>query len=290
MIAAAQPCAVVNDVMTVQRGLQVLRAFRCQRTALSNAELVRRTGLAKATVSRLTTTLMQVGYLRHAAGSARFELAAASLAIGEAFLSASDMLRIADPLLQDLADRLNMSAALATAEGTDMLYLGYRAGQHVKTLRMGIGSMIPMGITAVGRAYLWALPAQLRQPLLDKLLQSAGAQAAQLEREILSSFSELDATGACLVHGSFQRGAWAMARAVLVGRDGMVMSLSCGSIAAAGELDLVLERQRVAPILREATVRLEGLTADCASVRQVEASAATRIAQTRSVTKATRRL
>ena len=49
-------------------GLRPLRAFRCDRASLGNAELVRRTGLPKATVSRLTTTLLQVGFLRHVAG------------------------------------------------------------------------------------------------------------------------------------------------------------------------------------------------------------------------------
>ena len=160
-----------------------------------------------------------------------------------------------------------------------MLYLGYRAGHYVKTLRMGIGSIIPMAATAGGRAYLWALPKRLRQPLLGKLLQSAGAQAAQLEREIFSSFSELDLNGACMVHGSFQRDAWAMASAIPVGRNGMVMSLSCGRIAAAGELDLARERQRVEPVLREAAVRLETLTADCVSVPQVRQFTSTLFSQ-----------
>jgi len=42
----------VSVTMTVERGLDVLRAFRAERAPLSNAELVRRTGLSKATVSR----------------------------------------------------------------------------------------------------------------------------------------------------------------------------------------------------------------------------------------------
>ncbi|MGT2493933.1 helix-turn-helix domain-containing protein [Cupriavidus basilensis] len=36
----------------LQRGLEVLGAFRADRKALSNTEIVRRTGLSKAIVSR----------------------------------------------------------------------------------------------------------------------------------------------------------------------------------------------------------------------------------------------
>src|SRR5690606_12406557 len=44
---------------TLAHGLSVLQAFRHGEPALSNRELADRTGLSKATISRLTTTLMQ---------------------------------------------------------------------------------------------------------------------------------------------------------------------------------------------------------------------------------------
>ncbi|WP_027818491.1 helix-turn-helix domain-containing protein [Paraburkholderia bannensis] len=53
----------MNVMLTVERGLEVLRDFRAAREPLSNAEIGRRTGFPKATVSRLTTTLIAEGYL-----------------------------------------------------------------------------------------------------------------------------------------------------------------------------------------------------------------------------------
>jgi DNA-binding IclR family transcriptional regulator len=70
-----------NTMLTVSRGLQVLRTFRGERTALSNAQIVARSGLPKSTVSRLTSTLMRSGFLRHVAGGRQFELASGSLGI-----------------------------------------------------------------------------------------------------------------------------------------------------------------------------------------------------------------
>src|SRR4051794_20577612 len=103
-------------LLTVERGMQVLRAFRCHRACLSNAELVRRTGLPKSTVSRLTSTLLQVGFLRHVPGGREFELATGSLTMGHAFVSSSELLHRADPLLQELAERLDLSVALAVGD------------------------------------------------------------------------------------------------------------------------------------------------------------------------------
>ena len=75
--------------LTVERGLEVLRAFHAERTPLSNAELVRRTGLSKATVSRLTTTLIRIGFLRRAGGGRQFELGAGALSMGHAYLESN---------------------------------------------------------------------------------------------------------------------------------------------------------------------------------------------------------
>lgn len=50
----------------LSRGMEVLRAFSARTPVLSNRDLSDRTGLPKATVSRLTYTLCLMGYLKQA--------------------------------------------------------------------------------------------------------------------------------------------------------------------------------------------------------------------------------
>ena len=50
---------------TLARGLAVLRAFRASDSGLTHAQIADRTGLPKPTVSRLTYTLCELGYLSH---------------------------------------------------------------------------------------------------------------------------------------------------------------------------------------------------------------------------------
>jgi len=246
-------------ILTVERGMHVLRAFKSDRAPLSNSELVRRTGLSKATVSRLTSTLLQLGYLRHVPGSRVFELAAGPLGVGHAFVASSELLQTAQPFMQSLADRLGVSVALAIGDGLDMLYIAYRASHRVATLRLGVGSVLPMGTTSIGHAYLWALPASEQRRLIKDLKRSVGARAASLEQGIRESFGELERTGTCGVLGGFQRDAYGVALPVFVGRDRVVMGLSCGK--ADVQPDLAAERKRIAPVLKEAAVRLEELLA-----------------------------
>jgi len=247
-------------LLTVERGMRVLRAFRGDRTPLGNAELVRRTGLPKATVSRLTSTLLQVGFLRQVPGGREFELETGPIGIGHAYAAGNELLQAAGPHLQRLADALDVSVALAVEDRLEMLYVAYRAGPKVATLRMGVGSVLALGTTSIGHAYLWGLPGPQRQALVDALGHRAGAQADAAQASIQRSFSELATHGVCGVLGGHAAGAWGIALPVTLGRGRVTMGLSCGK--AGLRPDLAAERRRIAPALREAARELEASLAD----------------------------
>ncbi|QBQ98782.1 IclR family transcriptional regulator [Paraburkholderia pallida] len=261
MSAPRGPASDHSTLMTVERGLEVLRAFRSNRAPLSNAELVRRTGLSKATVSRLTSTLIQVGFLRLVPGKREFELSIGALGIGHAYLATNDLLQAAQPLLQELADRLDVSVALGVKDGIDLLYVAYRVSRKVATLRLGVGSVLPMSTTSIGRAYLWGLPDEEQQRLIEAHKRHAGPQGEALGHAIRASFDELESTGTCAVLGGFQRSTFGVALPVRIGREGTLMSMSCGK--ADVDLDLQAERERIAPALKETAARLQAQLADC---------------------------
>lgn len=244
-------------LMTVERGLEVLRAFRSDRTPLSNAELVKRTGLPKATVSRLTSTLLEIGFLRLVPGRREFELSNGALSIGQAYLSTSELLQAVQPLMQELADRLDASVALGIRDGIDMLYVGYRVSRNIATLRLGVGSVLPMSTTSIGRAYLWGLTLEERTPLIDEYKYRAGLYGAELEKAIQTSFAELECSGTCAVQGGFQRDTVGVALPLRIGRQATLVSLSCGKAGVA--LNLQSEHERISPALKETAHRLQVL-------------------------------
>jgi DNA-binding IclR family transcriptional regulator len=211
-------------------------------------------------VSRLTSTLLQVGFLRLVPGKREFELSAGALGIGHAYLAASELLQTAQPLLQELADRLNVSVALGIRDGVDMLYVAYRVSREVATLRLGVGSVLPMSTTSIGRAYLWGLPSQERDLLMAEHLRRAGPQAQALAQSMQASFAELASQGTCAVLGGFQRNTCGVALPVRLGREGTLMALSCGKADVA--LDLKAEHRRVTPGLKETAERLQALLAE----------------------------
>lgn len=246
--------------MTLERGLQVLRAFRGERAPLTNGELARRTGLSRSSVSRLTSTLIRLGFIRRVARGAEFELASGPLGIGHAWLATNPVTRLVHPFMQQLADRLDVSVALAVPDRLDMLYIASRTSSRIATLRLGVGSLLPMGVTAIGRAWLWGLPPDLQCEYIDSVLEAAGPQAGQVKLGIESAFADLRANGVCMSLGEYQRDAYGIALPIRVGPRATLMSLNCGAVDLKPNVDAI--RNRIVPELKDAAVDLMVLLRD----------------------------
>lgn len=93
-----------NIVTAVSRGLSILSAFSPRDVWLGNSEIAERTGLPKPTVSRLTETLMRLGYLHHSSRRRQYRLGVAVLTLGYAVLGDLDVRKVARPAMQALAD------------------------------------------------------------------------------------------------------------------------------------------------------------------------------------------
>ena len=93
-----------------------------QRGPLSNAELAEHTGLSRPTVSRLTYTLAQLGYLKRDA-KGRFVLGLGVLAAAYPVLSALKVRQLARPLMRDFAAYAGGTVSIAMPFGLDFIYV-----------------------------------------------------------------------------------------------------------------------------------------------------------------------
>lgn len=82
---------------SLERGAELLSAFRPGSALLGNMELAERTGLSRSTVSRLTQTLVGVGFLQIDPKSRAYRLAPTVLSLAHAMRSGSTLLAVAAP-------------------------------------------------------------------------------------------------------------------------------------------------------------------------------------------------
>src|ERR1700709_541035 len=138
---------------TLAHGLDVLAAFRNSTGSLSNAELAHHTGLSRPTVSRLSYTLEQLGYLKRDA-KGRFELGLGVLAAAYPVLSALKVRQVARPLIREFAAYTGGTVSIAMPFGLDFIYVETVRTTDAVAHLPDVGFTGTLATTAVGRALL----------------------------------------------------------------------------------------------------------------------------------------
>ena len=157
-------------VTALARGLQVLKCFTSGEEHLGNQEIAQRCRLPKSTVTRLTHTLTLLDFLHHDSVQNRYRLGMATLSLGGTTLLRLDAREISRPIMQELANQTGCLIALGMREGMSMLYLETaRSDASVITIRLNLGSRIPLHTTAMGRAYLAGSRPAARRSVMERV-------------------------------------------------------------------------------------------------------------------------
>jgi DNA-binding IclR family transcriptional regulator len=183
---------------SLERGIEILRAFRPGSDLLGNGELAERTGLSRATVSRLTQTLVGAGMLQQEPARKGYRLAPAVLSLSHAMRSGSSVLQVAAPLMRALAQSRQINVGLAAADRDEMVYLeSIRYSRRAAFRNVASGQRVPMELTSLGRAYLAATADHRRTALLGLFKRRRARQWPALSREIELAVESVNTVGYC---------------------------------------------------------------------------------------------
>lgn len=139
---------------SVERGFRVLDALSLSTGPMSLTELAQHTQLAVPTLQRLTTTLIEAGYVQKIAGTKRYCPTVRTVDLLHSYLSRNQFAKRAWPYLVKLREELGLDVSLSVPVSNSMIYVhrlpGYR-GNFENTLP---GKKIPMHLSASGRCLL----------------------------------------------------------------------------------------------------------------------------------------
>ncbi|KWT89246.1 MULTISPECIES: IclR family transcriptional regulator [unclassified Variovorax] len=225
---------------SLERGIEILRAFRPGSDLLGNGEISERTGLSRATVSRLTQTLVEVGMLEHDRNLRAYRLAAPVLSFAHAMRAGSPVLNAVAPLMQALAEKMRINVGLAVADRDEMVYLeSVRYNRRVSLRNVVAGQRVPMELTSLGRAYLAAADEPCRRALMAQFRERRGSGWNQIRDEIRSAIRSVAERGFC--SASWQPEVVALATpVVLEGRPVYVLNVSVTTKGSIVETEAVL--------------------------------------------------
>lgn len=162
---------------SLEKGLEVLRAFSGVHRTLTLAELAALTGMNKSSAQRTVHTLEALGYVDKHPQTRRFRLTPRVMEIGYNYLAADALIPVASPYLSQLAAASGETANLTEPVGLDMVYVAQlMTAKHMPVLTP-VGMRIPMYCTSSGRAWLSTLPDEQVMAMLEQSARVARTPA-----------------------------------------------------------------------------------------------------------------
>ena len=202
---------------TLARGLEILRCFTPQQPMLATAELARRTGLPKPTISRFTYTLAAMGYLRPDQAAGHYRLGPAVLSLGYPLIASFAFRQVVRPAMEALARQVSGSVSLGMRDRTNMVYVETCRSRATLSFQLSdIGMTHPIASSAIGRAYIAGCTPRERTALLNELRIKTPDLWRQHGATITRTLAAFRDTGYCVSYGDRRPGIFALA--VPVGR------------------------------------------------------------------------
>lgn len=224
-------------VTAVARGMSILRCWRRGDRHLGNSEIAARTGLPKPTVSRLTYTLTQLGYLEYSPSLEKYALGVGVLALGYAYLAGQGVREAARPAMQRLAEQAQASVMLGALDESppdvaNMVLLEVCQGSEGFYHRREVGQRVAYNSTALGRAYLSAVPAARRDSILSTLERRLpGPEREFVRLEVERALKDYERYGFVFSLGDSARDVFAVGVPLVLGGGERIYALSCSGPA-----------------------------------------------------------
>ena len=143
-----------TPLSSVANSLRLLKVFTDDDYEIGISALAQRLGLAKSTVHRLASTLIEAGMLEQNPDSGKYRLGLALLELGLLVRRKMDVTNEARPFLRMLRETTGETVHLAILDHTSVLYVTKLESKQAIRMSSEVGSRAPVHCTADGKALL----------------------------------------------------------------------------------------------------------------------------------------
>ena len=175
-------------MQAIERAFSVLRTLRAAEGSLGVSEVARTTGLPKSTVSRLLTSLEEVGAVERVDNAGAYVIGHGLVDLAGGGTPMTSMRDIARPYLRELTESLGESSGLTVPDGDTALYIDHVAVDTSVRTRDWTGMRFPFHTVAGGLAMLmtWSEPAldELAARGLEAFTDNTATTAGELRNRV----------------------------------------------------------------------------------------------------------
>lgn len=169
-------------VRSVAIAARILKALATGGGALALKDLAIATGMARAKVHRYLAGLRSADMVDQDAETGRYRIGSAAVTIGLVGLGRLSPVRQIHEALPRLRDQINETVTAAIWGEHGPTIIAMEESDHLVTMNVRVGSVLPLSTTAIGRLFLAYLPASLTRRLAAA--ERRGAHAIPSEEEL----------------------------------------------------------------------------------------------------------
>lgn len=240
-------------MLSLARGLAVIRAFGDQREGVSVGAVALATGMSRAATRRCLVTLTMLGYAEPQGGG--FALTPAVLSLGYAHLGSQSLVRVAQPILERVSATLHESTSLAIRDGDEIVYVVRAATRRILSISLSVGSRLPVACTSMGRVLVAFDSHAAREEFLQRVDLVRFTPKTVVDRERLGrKIDQVRTRGYAIVDQEFEIGLRSLAVPVLRPDGTVVAAINVGVHVGRADADALV--RDFLPVLREAAAEI----------------------------------
>jgi len=236
-------------MLSLARGLAVIRAFGDGKPQLSIREIALATGVSRAAARRCLHTLITLGYATGTDGV--YELTPATLSLASNYLGATSIARLAQPVLERVSSQLHESSSVAVLDGDDIVYIARAAVRRILSIGLAVGSRLPAASTSLGRVLIAHLddPARARVVARAKLVRLTPRTIVD-KSDLRVELDRIKAQGYAIVDQELELGLRSMAVPIVGPGRRVLAAMNVG--VSAGRADKQTLLREFLPVLQQA--------------------------------------
>ncbi len=213
--------------IAISRAFDVLRCFTPERPLLGNRDIVQSTGLPKATVSRLTFTLEELGYLYGVVPFGKYRLGWGVVSLGYPLLTSMPLRQIARPAMHALSTHTRGNVNMGTLHRLSVVYVETVRCDETSMTRPDIGATRELLTSSIGRALIWSMGTERRIAFLNRARLANPALFKAKKTLLDQAHRSILAKGFCISDGETQAGLVAIAAPMQVASHEEPIAFNC---------------------------------------------------------------
>ena len=237
------------------RALHLLELLAGRAGALSHGEISKAMSLPKSSLTELLSAMLVHRYIRRIGESGdRFTLGPSVLPLASAILRQTDLVRLAQPILNEMMQQTGKSTSLAMRFGTEVVAIARVISHQPVAYSLPIGQRGPLHATAAGKAMLGiSSRAERDRYLADTPLAVMTARTITDPEVLRGQFDAISNGAVAVVDEELFDGVVTLGLAVRDADGHPVASLTIGMPAMRATAD---RRRLVESVLRQATAEI----------------------------------